>query len=160
MAYRSRTADFLRLRDEHSMRRGGKFKDYSSKKTLLDAQDVEMREHVVYLPPDWVARVSDIQYEITGIRSKCKCILHLPFIITTFIHIHSIPFIVCITIYNVITWRYCHSYNLRIFKFTSPVISNMLVDWALTQYTQSCTHLYPTLLIFSLNYSGWSIAIA
>jgi len=72
MAWRKRTQDFIRLRDDHTLRRGGnRYKDYSSKKTLLDAQqDVEMKEHIVYLPPDWIARVTDIQYEITTIRSR------------------------------------------------------------------------------------------
>jgi hypothetical protein len=73
MAWRNRTLDFNRLRDDHTLRRGGnRYKDYSSRKTLLDAQDVEMKEHIVYLPPDWIARVTDIQYEITTIRSRCK----------------------------------------------------------------------------------------
>jgi len=65
MAYRSRTSDFVRLREDHTYRRGGKFSD---KRTLLG--DVEMKEHIVYLPPDWIARVSDIQYEITNIKSR------------------------------------------------------------------------------------------
>lgn len=72
MAWRNRTTDFTRLRDDHTLRRGSnRYKDYSSRKTLLDAQDVEMKEHIVYLPPDWIARVTDIQYEITTIRSRC-----------------------------------------------------------------------------------------
>jgi len=71
MAYRSRTADFTRLREDHTLRRGGRYKDYSAKKNLLpQGDDVEMKEHIVYLPPDWIARVSDIQYEITSIRSR------------------------------------------------------------------------------------------
>lgn len=74
MAWRSRTSDFVRLRDDHTLRRGSRFKDYSQKKTLLEAQDVEMKEHIVYLPPDWIARVTDIQYEITTIRSRCMYI--------------------------------------------------------------------------------------
>lgn len=75
MAWRSRTSDFVRLRDDHTLRRGGKYKEYSQRKNLLDAHDVEMKEHIVYLPPDWIARVADIQYEITSIRSKCKQII-------------------------------------------------------------------------------------
>lgn len=73
MAWRNRTPDFMRLRDDHTLRRGGnRYKDYSSKKTLLDAQDVEMKEHIVYLPPDWIARVTDIQYEITTIKTRLQ----------------------------------------------------------------------------------------
>jgi syntaxin 16 len=70
MAWRNRTSDFMRLRDDHTLRRGGRYKEYSTRKTLLDAQDMEMKEHIVYLPPDWIARVTDIQYEITTIRSR------------------------------------------------------------------------------------------
>jgi len=70
MAWRSRTTDFVRLRDDHTLRRGGKYKEYSQRKNLLDHDELEMKEHIVYLPPDWISRVSDIQYEITSIRSR------------------------------------------------------------------------------------------
>jgi len=71
MAYRNRTDDFIRWRDDHTMRKR-KYKDYNSKKTLLDNEDVEMKEHIVYLPPEWIAKVSDIQYDLTNIRTKLQ----------------------------------------------------------------------------------------
>lgn len=73
MAYRNRTQELIRLRDDHTIRRR-KYSDRkssSARNSLLDDQEVEMKEHIVYLPPEWIARVSDIQYEITNIRTKC-----------------------------------------------------------------------------------------
>jgi len=72
MAYRNRTQELVRLREDHTIRRR-KYNDRqssSAKKTLLDDSEVEMKEHIVYLPPEWIARVSDIQYEVTNIRTK------------------------------------------------------------------------------------------
>lgn len=85
MAYRNRTQDLIRLREDHAARRR-KYSDRQSnnaKKTLLDDNEVEMKEHIVYLPPEWIARVSDIQYEITNIRTKSSVlynIAHLLFV--------------------------------------------------------------------------------
>jgi len=77
MAYRSRTPEFNRLREDHTIRRRRYTDKSSAKKTLLNNTDnydyedgVEMKEHIVYLPPEWVARVSDVQYELTNIRTK------------------------------------------------------------------------------------------
>lgn len=72
MAYRNRTQELIRLREDHTIRRR-KYADRqssSAKKNLLDDTEVEMKEHIVYLPPEWIARVSDIQYEVTNIRTK------------------------------------------------------------------------------------------
>jgi len=72
MAYRNRTQELIRLREDHTIRRR-KYTDRqssSAKKNLLDDTEVEMKEHIVYLPPEWIARVSDIQYEVTNIRTK------------------------------------------------------------------------------------------
>lgn len=75
----------MRLRDDHTLRRGGRYKEYSTRKTLLDAQDMEMKEHIVYLPPDWIARVTDIQYEITTIRSRCTFVFLIILFVTPFL---------------------------------------------------------------------------
>lgn len=72
MAYRNRTQELIRLREDHTVRRRkyADRKSSSAKKNLLEDTDVEMKEHIVYLPPEWIARVSDIQYEVTNIRTK------------------------------------------------------------------------------------------
>lgn len=79
MAYRNRTQELMRLREDHTVRRrySDRRKNNSAKNALLDENDVEMKEHIVYLPPEWIARVSDIQYDITNIRSKCMYFLML-----------------------------------------------------------------------------------
>jgi len=43
--------------------------NYMSARNLLEKPE-EQKEHVVHLPPDWLARVSDVQYELTRIKTK------------------------------------------------------------------------------------------
>jgi hypothetical protein len=43
--------------------------NYMSARNLLDKPE-DQKEHVVHLPPDWLARVSDVQYELARIKTK------------------------------------------------------------------------------------------
>jgi len=73
---RNRTVLFVRLRDEKVKRPqadpqiGSNGYNYMSARNLLEKQPEEQKSVVVNLPPDWLARVSDVQYELAKIKTK------------------------------------------------------------------------------------------
>ena len=73
---RNRTSQFTRLREDkvgkaHPDPQLGANNGYNymSARNLLEKPE-EQKEHVVHLPPDWLARVSDVQYELARIKTK------------------------------------------------------------------------------------------
>jgi len=75
MAFRNRNQQFFKARDEYRSRgprdspNSNSYNHVSS--TGLLSPEVEMKvQHTIDLPPDWLARVSDIQYELQKISTK------------------------------------------------------------------------------------------
>lgn len=72
---RNKTPQFSKLREEkgktHPDTQVGTNNGYNyvSAHNLLEKQE-EKKDHVVNLPPDWLARVSDVQYELARIKTK------------------------------------------------------------------------------------------
>lgn len=73
---RNRTTQFTRLRDEkggksHGEPTGTNGYNYVSAHNLLeDKQGDDSKSHIVNVPPDWLARVSDVQYDLAKIKTK------------------------------------------------------------------------------------------
>jgi len=76
MAFRNRNQQFFKARDDYRSRgprdspSSNSYNHVSS--TGLLSADVELKglSHTINLPPDWLGRVSDIQYDLQKIRTK------------------------------------------------------------------------------------------
>jgi syntaxin 16 len=68
---RNRTAQFAKLREEknrgHPDANNGY--NYVSARNLLEKPE-EQKDYILNLPPDWLARVSDVQYDLARIKTK------------------------------------------------------------------------------------------
>jgi len=71
---RNKTAQFTRLRDEkggrpHAEPASGNGYNYVSARNLLEEKQPDDKT-ILNVPPDWMARVSDVQYELAKIKTK------------------------------------------------------------------------------------------